>query len=133
MAIYVRQAARGSSTPSRATGGPSSRRLAGRIVLVLVVVSCGAGGDGDADDSSIEVSREDFGADWPLTVASGILACEGAGAVTFTANGTTYAVNGMASSLDAGVDIDPIWAEARDAPKKNIGPLIDRGLELCEL
>jgi hypothetical protein len=83
--------------------------------------------------NSIEVSRADFGTDWPLTVEGGVLACEGAGSVTFAAGGTTYAVNGMAETQDAGADIDPIWKDVGGGLKKNIGPLIDRGLELCEV
>ena len=66
-----------------------------------------------------------------LTVDGGTLACEGAGAVTFTVGGTTYAVNGMASGNGQWPDIDPIWAKGSDTPKKDIGPLIDRGLQLC--
>jgi Protein of unknown function (DUF2511) len=89
-------------------------------------------GDGNSGGNSVEVSRTDFRGDWPLTVESGVLACESAGAVTFTANGTTYAVNGIAESQDAGADIDPIWTDTGAGLKKNIGPLIDRGLELCD-
>ena len=78
-----------------------------------------------------EVSRGDFGADWPLTVDSGVLACQGAGAVTFTApDGTTYAVNGLAQSATSYPEIDPIWADSGKL-KVDIGPLIDRGLDLC--
>jgi hypothetical protein len=78
-----------------------------------------------------EVSRGDFGEDWPLTVDSGVLACQGAGAVTFTAlDGTTYAVNGLAQSATPYPEIDPIWADS-GKPKVDIGPLIDRGLDLC--
>jgi Protein of unknown function (DUF2511) len=99
------------------------------VVLALVLTGCGSSGDG----GGLEVSRADFGADWPLTVQSGTLNCEGAGAVTFTTNGTTYAVNGLASGMDEWPEIDSIWANAPHGLKKDIGPLIDRGLELCDL
>jgi uncharacterized protein DUF2511 len=75
------------------------------VVLALVLTGCGSSGDG----GGLEVSRADFGADWPLTVQSGTLNCEGAGAVTFTTNGTTYAVNGLASGMDEWPEIDSIW------------------------
>jgi hypothetical protein len=40
-------------------------------------------------------------------------------------------VNGMASSYE---DINPIWADDPASPglKKNIGPLINAGLEMCD-
>lgn len=88
------------------------------------------------------VSRDDFGSDWPLTVDQGTLDCTegpqvgGAGldAVTFTApGGTTYAVNGAAKTVTNYPEIDPIWASdpSGTSPKMGIGPLIDKGLELC--
>lgn len=80
------------------------------------------------------VSREMLGDDWPLTVEDGVLDCSGAQAVTFTTGGGTYAVNGMAESATDFPAIDPIWADdpTGAAPKKNIGPLIERGLALCD-
>lgn len=80
------------------------------------------------------ITRADFGADWPLTVDEGVLTCEGAGAVYFTGEGTRYAVNGLARTQKDAPDIDPIWADdpSVEGLKKDIGPLIDRGLELCD-
>lgn len=53
--------------------------------------------------------------------------------VTFEADGTVYAVNGIAAGQDF-ANIEPIW---HDDPKDrglkiNLGPIIDRGLRLCE-
>jgi hypothetical protein len=45
---------------------------------------------------------------------------------------TTYAVNGLAEGSGKYANIDSIWADAPGGLKKNIGPLIDRGLQLCE-
>jgi hypothetical protein len=92
--------------------------------------------DDDEGGSSGETVRaEDFGDDWPLTVSEGRLLCEPADAVVFVApNGTRYAVNSMATTHRRGIDIDPIWRDNPSptrGPKVNIGPLIDRGLELC--
>lgn len=80
-----------------------------------------------------DVSAADLGAEWPLTVPRGVLRCEG-GAVTFTASGgTVYAINGTAMTRNAGADIHSIWRDSPDGLglKINIGPLIDRGLDLC--
>ncbi len=84
------------------------------------------------------VTRSDFGDEWPLTVDSGVLRCEEGSAVVFKddADGTVYAVNGMAQTWDLGVDIEEIWADDPDIPEPefriNIGPLLDAGLDLCE-
>ena len=102
-------------------------------MATLALPSCASEVEGPPGSIAAEaVSREDFGQEWPLTVDSGILACQGAGAVTFTTpDGTTYAVNGLAQSATPYPDIDPIWADAGNGYKVDIGPLIDRGLRLC--
>jgi len=95
-----------------------------RGLLLLVVTGLVVACQGDTG----AVSREEYGADWPLTVDSGTLRCEGAGAVVFRApDGTDYGVNGLAADY---ADIEPIWADDPDAPglKKYIGVLIDAGL-----
>lgn len=79
------------------------------------------------------VSRSTLGERWPLTVESGTLHCEGS-AVTFVTGGTTYAVNGTAvgqMERRGWKDIGAIWALAEQGLKKDISPLIDRGLALC--
>ena len=86
--------------------------------------------------SEAEVSREEFGSKWPLTVDRGVLSCNGSngtGQVFFTAGGKTYAVNGLARGTKKYPSVDEIWADnpAGPGPKKDIGPLIERGLQLC--
>ena len=83
------------------------------------------------DGNEREVSAECI-EPWPLTVDSGTLACNAA-SVTIVADGTVWAVNGMASTRDDGAEIDPIWADGQDGiPKVSIGGLIDAGLDLCD-
>lgn len=78
------------------------------------------------------ISAKDLGSEWPFTVASGTLKCTD-NAITFTAGGKTYGVNGTATGRDNLPPIDPIWKPNPDIPgtKVNVGPVIDRGLELC--
>lgn len=78
------------------------------------------------------ISREMLGDEWPFTVDSGVVACDGDG-VTFTADGITYAVNGTARGRGMGIDVQAIWADDPSPPglKKDISPVINRGLELC--
>ena len=81
-----------------------------------------------------QISRDSFDGEWPFTVAEGTLDCEGAGAVTFTTDGTSYAVNGLAQSATDYPDVDAIWADDPSSPglKIFIGDVIQQGLELCE-
>ena len=79
-----------------------------------------------------QVTRADFGDDWPLTVESGMLACEGTDSITFRTGGKTYAVN-EAGASSFGEPIGPIWADdpIAGAGKKDLSPLEDAGLKLC--
>lgn len=77
--------------------------------------------------------------DWPLTVNSGTVNCEGgagSGVVTFKApDGTVYAVNGTAKTQQPDLpEIEAIWKKDPDIPgaRINFSPVIDKGLELCE-
>jgi hypothetical protein len=105
-----------------------------------------------------EVSSADLGENWPLTVERGTLVYEEPGAVLFVYEGTTYHLNGLAKGIEkrdhrGWKDIDPLWAHDPDAEplerpadwdeeeegpwedypwKRNIGPLIQRGLALGE-
>lgn len=87
-----------------------------------------------------EVTRAEFGDEWPFTVASGTLSCDGSrglGSVIFTApDGTRYGLNGTAQDQLGLPAIDPIWryqpGMAKYELRVDIGPLIDRGLALCE-
>lgn len=74
-----------------------------------------------------------------MTVDAGVLSCESHGggvhSVFFTdPEGKRYALNGIAEGHHPELPpIDQIWAPNPKVPelKINIGPLIDRGLELC--
>lgn len=93
--------------------------------------------------ASAKISKADLEFDWPLTVDAGVLTCEPLPGnaklqlVTFTTNGKTYALNGIAKghvkSRGWG-EIGPIWKENASVPgtKMGIGPLITRGISLCK-
>ena len=121
---------------------------AGPLLAALVLAISGCGGDEPSDGGGSEPASEEPGTlrisatdvprgDWPLTVQEGVLRCEGSGgigAVVFrTPDGTDYGVNGTA--LGQGFPrIDAIWKKDPDIPgtRINIGPVLDRGLELCK-
>ena len=105
------------------------RRLA-LLVVPMLAVACGGGSSGGDDPGTRRITRAGYGDEWPLTVDSGVLSCQQGTAVVFTApDGTAYGVNGMAADYE---EIEPIWAADPTgvAPKKNIGPLIDDGLDI---
>ena len=80
------------------------------------------------------VSRAQLGAAWPFSVAAGVVRCELGGAVVFRANGVDYAINGTARGLDRWAEVDDIWLDDPSIPgtKKDISPILDRGLQLCD-
>lgn len=93
---------------------------------------------GDADtkltDGRVYITTTDVGDQWPLTVPGGYLSCERGHAVVFRQGGVDYAVNGSARALRY-APINPIWKDSPTpeyGPKLSIGPLIDRGLALCD-
>lgn len=110
-------------------------RVCAGVVLAAALLFATAGCGGGGEDEG-HVTRKEMGKQWPLTVDEGTLACDGengVGAVTFTTeDGKEYAVNGTAKSQ--GYDaIEPIWAKGEGAiPKKDLTPLVDRGLKLCK-
>jgi hypothetical protein len=99
-------------------------------LVLLAAVALVIQGCGDSLESPSRpgyVSRDDLGKAWPLTVDAGVLNCLDHGDVTFTANGTLYAVTALAP----GDDIDSILADAPGGEKKELHPLVLRGRKLC--
>ena len=96
-----------------------------------------------ATAASTQISKSQFKEKWPLAVSQGTLNCEPVpGAikvhnVTFTTNGTTYALNGIArghAKTRGWREINEIWLNNPAIPgtKFSIGPLINSGLALCK-
>ena len=97
--------------------------------LAVAVASCA----GDAPEGSAEVTRSDFGTEWPLTVEQGDLRCD-RGVITFTADEVTYAVNAAALEATDHPQIDPIWADDPNDDNglhMSLSPLLVRGSDLC--
>jgi len=108
-----------------------------------------------------KISKQQFGAKWPLSVPSGIVKCLpiGRGAVVFESQEKTYAVNGIAKGVaekHGFSNIEEIWLDdpefykvAEEAarvegipvekaielmgglPKINIAPVLASGTHLC--
>lgn len=136
-------AARDAANQEAVKKGANRGCLLGAVAFFVLFGLCYAAGSSDDDDgggpAGGEVTRaraavEASGAEWPLTVEDGTIRCENGGQVTFEGGGRKYAVNGTARGQTDLPDIDPIWADTGDGLglKKNIGPIIDIGLELCD-
>jgi hypothetical protein len=91
-------------------------------------------------DGCEKVSSDQFGEDWPLTVANGTLKCiKPYQAVIFIdKEGKEYALNGLAISLKKYADIEPIqkkentiFPDFKIQTKKSVYPLTVRALKLC--
>lgn len=117
------------------------------VSLVLFLSGC--------SKPSLELTKEQYGDKWPLTVSSGHVECKN-NAVIFHSNGKTYAVNGVAKTQGYS-EINAIWEDApaffemaaeiakaentavdevmkaMGSPNKiSIGPILDSGLKLCK-
>lgn len=79
------------------------------------------------------VTQRQFGLAWPLTVNSGVLRCERAGEVTFTAGGVTYALNPAAERRKVYAPAREIWVERDNQyiQGRDLRPLVRVGLALC--
>ena len=104
-------------------------------IPILIALACGNGGDGR------EVTEEEFGEDWPFTVASGSVDCNnlsnGLRVAVFRSGSVTYALNGTATARaeDQGYeDVMKIWRDDPDYEglKINIGPILDLALGECD-
>lgn len=81
------------------------------------------------------VTAADMGDQWPLTVDAGTLHCYNGAQITITVGAQEYAINGPAQT-NRGDGVKLIDEIRADQPgdlglKKDMGPLIERGQNLC--
>ena len=110
----------------RSTIGVLVVAIVAHLALGFVVVSALLP---EQSREGVKIRQVEYGDRWPFKSPQGWLRCEGAGAVILTVRGKDYAVNGMAASRYA-----PIQAVGKgtDDPNINVGPIISRGLTLCQ-
>lgn len=80
----------------------------------------------------VEVTRAQYGDQWPFTVESGFVDCEPPGSAIFRTRLGTHGLNGLAKSRGV-PDVRPIWRDDPNNPglKVNIGAMIDLALDQC--
>jgi len=122
-------------TDGRRQGGVQAVGAVALVVLSGLLAGCSEASSSlnGEEGKSIEVTRATWhDGQWPFTVPRGILGCHQPpfpGAVTFNVEGRTYGINGDATEYP---EVDPIWSPAPGGLRVDIGPMIDRGLKLCE-
>ena len=102
------------------------------VALFLLLVStegCGSSG--------VQVTKEEYGEDWPFTVDRGEVACvdklsEGVGSAVFRHGGKTYALNDFAEARGHAA-LDPVLQGGLTDPavQEDLEPLMWRALRLC--
>lgn len=103
------------------------------LILILTYIAIRFSGP-----AGVKITRGEYGEAWPFTIEKGYLDCKRGSAVVFRADGITYALNGPAlqryESINTIVRDDPRVAEDRrlEGLKVSVGPIIKRGLGLCE-
>jgi len=113
-----------------------------RLALAVALLFAGCGGSSPTPAPTATpvaagyITADEYGDDWPFTVAAGTLACYPSGAgdgrllVTFnTGDGVEYGINGSARSFGFP---DPDETLVTDYPDlSGLGVIIERGLTLC--
>jgi hypothetical protein len=124
------------------------RALWAGIATALLMAACSGGSGAPADEPASTpsgeamadpgyITRAEYGDDWPFDVAAGTLRCyddplsDRIYVVFDTGDGIEYALNGSARDFGFPELDEAIMPDLPDRSKTL--PLIDRGLELCDL
>lgn len=118
------------------------QRFALALIAGAILGGCAAEAVTDSSPEtsvkSLHVTRAEMGKDWPLSVNSGEVSCEGtkdSGALFFTHNGKRYGINGVALTGNRALDIreSSFWANDPKiaGTKISIGPLMEKARSAC--
>ena len=119
------------------------KRIPPLLLLVLITSGCEPN-----SGKTVTIFQESMGDEWPLTIEKGYLTCdcverdgfpffrciEGAVTLHDPAESIAYSVNGVHDpKFVAASDIEPIrrTTTGEATGQLDLGPLIERGLELC--
>lgn len=99
------------------------------LSLLLLLPACSP----DQGFATREVSRDDYGAQWPLTVEEGVLACEPGDVATVTVSGRSYALKALSGGDDVPADFRRIWAHVpQSGSRSDLSPLVEDAEALCD-
>ena len=98
------------------------------LLLLPLLPGCAS----DQGFETREVSREDYGATWPLTVEDAVLGCEPGGVATLTVGGRSYGLAGLSAGEDVPTGFRRIWAEDPEGAGSDLSALADDAGALCD-
>lgn len=80
-----------------------------------------------------KVTAEEYGEDWPFSVAEGRVDCRPSGALVFVADGTSYALTGHAKTRGY-TPVDGIWIDSSAIPgtKVSLTSITNAAKALCD-
>ena len=84
---------------------------------------------------SKEVSVDDYGAEWPLTVTSAVLGCEPGDIAMLTVDGHSYPLDTGMDANEVHPDLERIWAkdpQVGSTERRDLSPLVTDAMELCD-
>ena len=126
-----------------------------RIIISLLILLSLFSSQAAEVVGSRKITAREFQKPWPFTVPQGTVSCDSRGAITFTAGGKTYGINGLAKGVGY-LSPEPIWKQSPDYEKNveeyskilniskeevratmgsptriSIGPILNAGSALC--
>ena len=105
------------------------RRAVPFLVLLALLAACSP----DKGFKTRDISRSDYGDQWPLTVDAAVLACEPGRVPTVTVDGSTYSLDAAdEEKVPSSLRLERIWADDPDGKKKDITVLARDALEMCD-
>lgn len=105
------------------------RRTLPCLGLVLLLAACSS----DKGFSTREVSHDDYGQKWPLTVKQGVLACEPGDVATLTVSGRSYDLDSVSTGQNVPLGLRRIWAHDPDGGSRiTLEPLATDARALCD-
>lgn len=104
-----------------------------RTVLAVAGVAV-AGGCAQSHEPDRQVKHSDYGRAWPFTVDEGMVGCRrgGGGVVlTFTSDGTSYALNDPARAAGHRPPAEILDTDSHNGQPKSLQLLIEAAAEQC--
>lgn len=103
------------------------RSIIAVLSLIIVLPGCSS----DNGFATREVTRNDYGSAWPLTVDHAVLACEPGGVPTVTVEGRSYGLYETSTDLPQG--LLRVWVnDPTTGMPISAKPLLGDALTLCD-
>lgn len=103
------------------------------IIACVILVLCGCSSD-KGFGTTEEVTADDYGSAWPLTVDSAKLTCSEVGSLSITVDGQTFALDPEPYPAAIHPNLGRALIPAPSSPNgyKDLAPLLEDAGALCE-